>query len=571
MSENKNIKTPETKKENTGKKFNISESKLAIMITAGILVLAILTTSVIALVNAIKNDAWFNYLKSDLDKYVEVSGDYKDFTLNLDIAKPKDIEVDVAVMTLLNSNKDSAKWRDITPGSSFTLGVGDAVDIYYRGYIIDDNGKEVAVGNMSNFGDANPYTLVLGSGSFIPGFELNMVGLSTDDTNIFTTIKTGKPFADQIAYVSYTRTIGGDANTKVTVTNERIDLSRDDIDAEYGENFKNTILGLDIGTKVSLPSKLDGKDYFYTDLVVNFVTKCETKHFTVECYFPYDYSTENLRNETAYFEVYVNKVVDYTTYNDKPGLSAFDDEFITKLAGEEKLGVTLDVLNTYEGTTLAEKYYAYANKTLMDAYEDEYNTLIREEVVAYFRSIFKGVKYPASKVEDIYNEYYATVSDSYNTNGGQITNSYGSSTTYDTLDKYAVAYLGLQTGTNWKTYLVSLAQDAVKERYIMFYILRAENLVPTEAEFEKKVAEVTNTIVEEYVAYCLNYEGKTKDSFETEAEYQEYYNNCKKQVLANYDKTYFEESAYFELLMEAATKWPKVVTLDERRAYPSSK
>ena len=565
MSENKNIKTPEAKKENTGKKFNISESKLALVITAGILVLAILVSSAIFLINAIKNEAWFNYLKADLDKYVEVSGDYKDFTVNLDIAKPKDIDVDVAIMSLLNSNKDSAKWREISVGSKFTLGVGDAVDIYYRGYLLDEDGKEIAVDGMSNFGDANPYTLVLGSGSFVPGFEYNMVGLNIEDTNVFTTIKTGKPFFDQIAYVSYTRTIGGDNNTKVTVTNARIDLSREDIDAEYGKNFKDTILGLDIGTKVTLPSKLDGKDYFYTDLVVNFVTKCETKHFTVECYFPYDYSKEDLRNETAYFEVYVNKVKDYT---DVP---EFNDEFINKLAEEEKLGVTLDVLNTYEGANLVEKYYAYANKTLMDAYEEEYNTLLREEVVAYFRSIFKGVKYPASKVEEIYNGYYETVSDSYTTSGGKITNSYGSSTSYDTLDKYAVAYLGLQTGTNWKTYLISLAQDAVKERYIMFYILRAENLIPTDAEFDKKVTEMTNTIVEEYVAYCLSYEGKTKDSFKTEAEYQEYYDSCRKQVLANYDRDYFEESAYFEILMELATKWPKVVTLDERRAYPVSK
>ena len=478
MSENKKIKTPETNKENTAKKFNISESKLALVITAGILVLSILVSSIIALISAIRNDAWFNYLKSDLDKYVEVNGDYKDFTVNLDIAKPKDIEVDVAVISLRNSNKDSAKWREITSGSKFTLGVGDAVDIYYRGYLLDEDGKEIAVDGMSNFGDANPYTLVLGSGSFVPGFELNMVGLNTEDTNIFTTIKEGKPFVNQIAYVSYTRTIDGDANSKVTVTNARIDLSRDDIDAEYGENFKSTILGLDIGTKVSLPSKLDGKDYFYTDLVVNFVTVCETKHFTVECYFPYDYTKENLRNETAYFEVYVNKVVDYT---DVP---EFNDEFINKLTQEEKLGVTLDVLNTFEGANLVEKYYAYANKTLMDAYEEEYKTLLREEIVAYYRTVFKGVKYPASKVEEIYNEYYASVSDSYNTNGGKITNSYGSSTTYDTLDKYAVAYLGLQTGTNWKNYLISLAQDSVKERYMMFYILRAENLIPSDADFE---------------------------------------------------------------------------------------
>lgn len=565
MSENKKINTPETKKENTEKKLKISESKLAIMITAGILVLAILVTSIIALVGAIKNEVWFDYLKADLDQYVEVNGSYKDFTINLDIAKPREIDIDVAVLSLLNNNKDSKKWREISSGSAFTLGAGDSVDIYYRGYILDEDGKEIAVDGMSNFADASPYTLVLGSGSFVPGFELNMVGLNTGDTNIFTAIKNGKPQENQIAYVSYTLTVDGDSNKKTTVTNARIDLSREDIDAEYGENFKKRILGVDIGTKIELLSSLNGKTYAYTDLVVNFVTECEDKHFTVECYFPYDYSKETLRNETAYFEVYVNKVIDYT---DVP---TFDDEFITKLAGEDKLGVSLDTLNTYEGANLVEKYYAYATKTLEDAYNEEYEALLKEEIISYYRGIFKGVKYPGSKVEEIYNEYYNTVADSYNTNGGKITNSYGSSTTYDTLDKYAVAYLGLQTGTNWKTYLVSLAQDAVKERYIMFYILRAENLIPGDAEFEQKLKEVISDIIDEYVDYSLSYEGKTKDSFETEAEYQEYYENCANTVRSNYDNDYFVESTYFELLMDKAITWPTVVTLDERRAYPVSK
>jgi hypothetical protein len=565
MSENKKNKTTENKKVNNENRTKISESKLALMITAGILVLAILTTSIIVLVNAIKNDAWFDYLKSDLDDYVEVNGSYKDFTLNLDIAKPKDIDVDVAVLKILNSNKNKDKLRYITPGSNFTLGAGDSVDIYYRGYILDENGKQIAVDSMSNFADANPYTLVLGSGSFVPGFELNMVGQKTGDSNIFSVIKTGKPKENQIAYVSFTRVIDGDANTKTTVTNLRIDLSRDDLDAEYGDNFKMRLLGLDIGTKVTLPSKIDGKTCSYTDLVINFVTECEDKHLTVECYFPANYSKAEFRNETAYFEVYVNKVTDYT---DVP---EFNDELIKKLAEDKKLGVTIDELNKHEGATLVDKYYTYSNKLLMDTYENEYETLLKEKIIQHYRTIFKGIKYPGAKVEEIYKEYYSRVVDAYNTSGGKITNNYGSSTTYDTLDKYAVAYLGLKTGTDWRVYITGLAQDAVKERYIMFYILRSENLLLSKDGFEKKVEDVKAQLLQEFVDYSLNYEGKTKDSFKTEAEYQSYVDDCAEKLYSNYDNDYFEDSAYFELLMDAAVKWPKVVTLDDRRSYPVSK
>ena len=560
MSENKN--TNVTKEEKVSK-AKISEKNLAIIITAALLAVIAIATAVVFVVQAIKSDAGFDYLKSDLDKYIEFTSDYKNLSFDLDIAKPKDIDADVALLKLQAAAKTGNGKEKVLDGYSWEIGAGDSVGIYYRGYIIGADGEQIAVDGMSNFGDANPHTLVIGSGSFIPGFEFNMVGLKTDDTNRFEKITTGKPEIGQIAYVSYTRTDPTNSNSKVTVTNERIDLSRTDIDEVYGENFAKTITATAIGTKVQLLTKIDGKDYSYTDLVVNFVTECETKHFTVECYFPYNYQKENLRNENAYFEVYVNKFVDY----DAPELN---DEFIKKQIEDKKITVTEQELAEYEGETLVDKYVAYYNEQLMESYEKEYETLLRDRVVEVLRSISKAKKYPGGKVDEIYEDYYNTVNDSFITNEGKITNNYGSSNTYQTLDTYAVAYLGLQTGADWKAYILGLAQDSVKERMMLFYLVRNENLVPTKDEFKDLVNETRENTIAEYTAQYLAYLGKTKDEYTAE-EYAEFEVQCRKEVLNYYTDEYFEETTYYELLLKEAMNWVDVTTLDERRAYPIDK
>ena len=106
MSENKNI---ETKKEKAEGGAKISPRNLAFIITAAILVVIIIATSIVFIVNAIKNDAGFSYTKSDLSKYFEFTESYKDFTVEVDIAKPKDIDVDVIILQLLCQNKNDTE------------------------------------------------------------------------------------------------------------------------------------------------------------------------------------------------------------------------------------------------------------------------------------------------------------------------------------------------------------------------------------------------------------------------------------------------------------------------------
>ena len=557
MSENVNVK-----KENTEGKLKISEKNLAIIITAAILAVVAIATAIVFVVNAVKNDSGFNYLKSDLHKYIEFPEDYKSFTVNLDIAEPKDIDVDVALLKLLASAKEgSGNEKDLSV-KSYEIGAGDVVSIRYRGYILGEDGKQIAVDGMCNFADASSYSLTIGSGSFVPGFELDLVGKLTGDSNKFEKITTGKPKANQIAYVSYSRIETSGSTTKtVTVTSERIDLSRDDIDAIYGENFKSTLMSTEIGTAVKLPTSVGDVSYGYSDLTVKFVTECEDKHLTVECYFPYNYSKEELRNETGYFEVYVDKFEDYT-------VPTLDDEFLKKKIEDKTLKVSLETLEGYTGASLVEKYRAYAEETLMKDYEEEYDLLLLEEILQYYRDNTKVKKYPGVKVNELFDEYYNQINDSYITSGGKITNSYGSSNTYQTLDTYAVAYLGLTGGADWQAHIRGEAESAVKERLILYYIVRYENLIPSETEFKTLVAQTKEMLVEEYIEQYLAYEGKTAEDYD---DYDAFVQQCRDDLFGYYDEAYFEESTYLEIMKAEVLTWPEVVTLDDRRAYPQEK
>lgn len=206
----------------------------------------------------------------------------------------------------------------------------------------------------------------------------------------------------------------------------------------------------------------------------------------------------------------------------------------------------------------------------MENYEKEYETLVRDRIVEILRSISKAKKYPGGKVDEVYDDYYNTVNDSFITNEGKITNSYGSSNTYQTLDTYAVAYLGLQTGADWKAYILGLAQDSIKERMMLFYLVRNENLIPAKDEFKDLVNETREESIAKYTAQYLAYLGKTKEEYTAEA-YAEFEAQCRKEVLSYYTDEYFEETTYYELLLKEAMNWVDVTTLDERRAYPIDK
>lgn len=560
----KTEKSSETKK--SVKK--LSEKNLAVVITAAILAVVIIATGLIFMINWIRKDGGFDYMKSDLSKYVELAKEYKDFEISIDIAKPKEIEIDVAILSLLRGDKsEKANYGGSLITSPHKIGPGDVVHIWYRGYLLGEDGEQISLGGMTNFTGSTPAELEIGSTNFILGFEYNLVGKSTGDSAKFEKITEGRPTEEQVAYVSFTRITEKDEKTKTTQANVRIDLSRDDIDEEFGKGVKERILLSLIGSsKIDFGAEnSEGKTYNYTDFKVDYVTECEKNPLVIEAYFPYDYSTAELRNETAYFEVYFDGMVDF----DAP--EVFDDEYLKKKIEDKKINISIETLNEYEGATLVEKYRNYGKKALNDIYEEEYNEKVESAIWDYLNKNSKGLKYPEIKVEEIYNEYLSDIQKQFDSSGGQVYNQYtGSSSTYQTLDTYAPAYLGLSSSADWRAYIVSLAQNLVKERMILYYLIQKENLVPNADVLKKEIEDTKQEYLDEYIQQYLDYEKKTKDDYTAE-EYAAFVEARRGEIFSYYDDAHFTETAHYNIAMETIMTWPKVKTLDDRRAYPVEK
>ncbi len=537
---------------------------LAIAITAAVLALIFIIGVVFIVIDSLNRheDENFDYLTSDLSKYITMDAkNYKDYKVSLQVAKPHDIDVDVTILNLLYSKRGEP-----VDGKSYSSGkitAGDKVSIYYRGYLKDKDGKEEFVDNMCNFANAAAADLEIGSNSFVPGFELDLVGTEFTSANQFVKITEGKPKDGQILYISYTKQLKGSTgnNDKTTVTAERIILDTDDIDKKYGTGFEERLRGLNIkGDGVAFESTIDGKTYNFTDVKIDFATECEKEgtYFVVECYFPYDYQTTTLQNRTAYFEVYVNGIIEYEA-------PEFNDKFIEENLGKDDFGVTKEDLDEYEGS-YTEKMRAFIKDLLDEDYKEAYESALEEAMWNHYHNENVAVvkKYPKKKVEAIYNEYYNDVIYQYEQSGGTITNALGSSTTCDSIDEYAVIYLGLEYSENkdWKGTLYSMSESLVKERLVLYYIMRAENLVPTPAALNEQVTASKQEYLDEYIdQYLAEYKDK-KENYD-DAGWKEFVEERKSELYEYYDDAYFTEIAYYEIALEEFLKWPNVTTLDD--------
>ena len=570
MSENKKKVNEKVAKENNKKateeqkeKKGISQHHLPFIITAAILVVVLIGASIFAVVDVVGQDRNFNYLKSDLSKYIEFKDSYKNFTVNVDIASPREDDVKISILNMLYSDRAETP---LYGGEKINYGVitpGDEVYVWYRGYLVGDGDEKTVVAGLSNFGNAEPLKLGIGSNESFPGFELNLVNVDTKNYSRFEKITSGAVKEGQIAYISYTKTKGDDKSTKVQESNVRIDFS-EDIDATYGAGFAEKIMGLEIGKKVDISSTIDSTVYNYTDLTVNFVTECENNPIKVDAYVAYDYSVPTLRNENLVFEIYVDGIVVYDT-------PEFNDEYLKKKIEDEELNVTLEELEKLGKDSLTANYYAYSENLMKEIYEEEKRALVESEVWAYFAEISTALKYPKSKVDEVYEDYVDDIVDQFVNSGGYIYNyATGKYVTCKTFDEYAPIYLGLAGTSDWKAEVYKQSESFIKERMVMFYILKAENLLPSEEKLMAERDEIFQEYLDEAIKQYLDYHGKTREDY-TDEEYEEVVKECHDVVFFNFEENYFIIRAYYNILAEEAVEWPEVVTLDDRRAYPQDK
>lgn len=567
--QNKNLSYGKSK--TAGRKL---EAKAIVMIVvSAILAITLLVGVVLIFFNHAKEEEErdFDYLTSDLSKYITISSDkYKNYTVDLKIAKPKAIDVDVTLLNLLKSKKGPAINNAVAQFSG-KIEAGDIVNIYYRGYTLDENGKEVYVDNVCNFGNKNAsgvYTyasLEIGSNQFVPGFELGLAGKEFSSQNNFVRITSGAVKEGQIVYITYTRQLDGStaSNDKITRSAERIVIAdgKEKIDAKYGVGFYDMLMGLNVGSAetTTFSGVVDGKKYNYKDIKIDFATECEKEgtYFLVECYFPYDYGFANLNNKTVYFEVYVQSMADYES-------KTLTNEFIEENLTDKDFGVTAEDLEEFEGDRISQ-LRQYIQKLLDEDYEELLREKIEEAMWNHYHS--EGVaavsKYPQIKVDAIYNEYFDDVLYQFEQSGGVITNVLGESKTCESVEDYAIIYLGLEYAENkdWRDVLRKMSENLVKERLILFYIMRNENIMPTAEELAAKKKEVEDEYLEEYI-YQYSEQYSVDKSTYSDEKWAEFKAERYKELHDYYDDAYFTEITYYEIGLDAFLAWPTVTTFD---------
>lgn len=571
-------------------KTKLTPKAIALIATAAALAVVIIVSSVLLIVDAVNNkrNASFDYLTANLNEYVSIAEkDYKNYKVSLEYADPHDVDLDVVLLQLVSGDRGALVDSGLL-SNKYTVYPGDVVKIWYRGYIYDEDNNPVYVDGLSNIADDEPKSLTIGSGAFPPGFELGLVGKCPLEQEKLVKITSGEVKENQVVYVNYTRLVegGNEAKDKVTASAQRIDLSTD-VDEIYGVGFKAALLNAaTIGSTeaIEFSVTLNGKKHNYTNTVVKFATECEKsdKVIKVDCYFPYSHgangsASAQLRNENATFEVYIDYVQHYelaenVSWDSENKTYVISDAYIESKLGEDT--ITREELDTFSGDSLVEKYKSYLLKRIEDSYAEEYRELLEAAIWVQLKSKAVIKKYPEAKVKKIYDEYIDDVYLQFENSGGVVEDPYtGATTTYETVDEYAVAYLGLSSSSNknWKAHLNELARDLVAERLILFYLLdEIDGIMPTSEELEARKESIKAEYISEYVDQYLEYEGKTKDDF-TEDEYREYVEERKTEILGFYDDDHFTETAYYDIALDTLVTYPEVSTYNDRRAFPFNK
>ena len=498
------------------------------------------------------DDPTFDYLSSDLSKYISLPTEkYKDVALTVNTARPREIDVDVAILKALYSerSKEAGEYYEYPKGVEITA--GDEVSIYYRGYLLDGDGNEVFSPNMCNYTSASPSTLGIGSGQFVPGFELGLVGKDPADFGTLTKVTDGTPTEDSCVYISYKRTSDGSVET---VSTYRVDMSAD-VDSLLGEGAYAMLLGSKVGDRIeNFETAVDGKPCTYSYITLQLVTY-EPSPITVEVYFPYSYSVESLRNVTAYFDVYVTGVRVYDT-------PEYNDAYVEKILSGEDPPVTRETLEACEGATLAEKYRAYAWEALNTAYE---STKRRETETAIWQYLTAEgtaeiLAYPKAPVKQYYDGYLEDLKEEYNASSGLVYDQYtGSYRNCKSFEEYCKVYIGTSA---WREYLLDLSKSIVKERLILHTILRAEGLTLTEEEHAAAVDAMRESYLDDYIEKYLDREGKSREDY-TDEEYEKLLEDSRALIDDYYGDSFFEETVYYEHGMKTIIGYFRVSTLDK--------
>ena len=473
MAANKNKKNVKKKAEPMSKR-----KKIILISVSAVLAAVAIAGFIIGLVNIINAGKTLDFMNDDLSKYVYISEeDYKNYEVNIPLITVEEDDVKREINKLLVKNKsENARFEGSAVNSpEFAITLGDVVNIYYRGYVTDENGVEKELENATNF-NSSQYELEIGSGTFIEGFEEGLIGVILNQKEPSFVTK-GTVRKDDIVYISYEAILSnGDTEKKSGV---RVELGNAGTDALFGEGFSDFLSGKTLGEEIKdqfFKKPGESIDTLYSKIKIEYAVRCETEPITVKAQFPANYGEKSLRGLEVTFDVYPYSAVIYNT-------PEWNDAFIT-----DKLKETAESLASYEGATLTEKYENKLREELMLKAEMTNDELVEELMWEHYKAKTVVKKLPKNEVDSMYRIYYKTVKDRYDTYSAY----------FQSLDDCARQYFSLSSNADWRAHIKGLAEQAIREKLVFYYIMREENIFPSDEEFKKLYDEELNSYVDYY-------------------------------------------------------------------------
>ena len=468
----------------------------------------------------------YDYFAEDLSQYISLDeSDYKGYKLTVKMTEVTDELVAEYIMYTLCQHRID---EPTSLGKSTPLSVGDVLEAWCRSYIIDENGKEieldVSAGELgkSGVGDTK---ITIGEGKLPIGAESALVGIVIADYPEMSEValKAGDVIGeDDVLYISSSVTTPAG---KKSYTNVRVDLSRTDLDSEFGEGFRAALLGkamTEDGTLASFTAL--GKDgrYVYDGVKIAYAYPKDAKCITVAGKLPHGYSDYDLACETVYYDIFP----EYFTAYEVPELDA---KFIN-----ETLKLTDETLAEYEGADTVEKYRAYVRAELTRQHEEELRAIGEEAMWYHYNDAAKVIAYPEDAVMEIYTKNITEIELLWESYRDQ----------YSTLDAFVYAYFSMPTGSDWRAMLRSDAEAEVKEKLVFYYIIRKENLIPT----EEKYRELFETIFDEFVVYYMD--DKTAEDYDSIDAYNAARAEAETTVMEYYGEEFFRHQVYYDYALD---------------------
>ena len=396
-----------------------------------------------------------------------------------------------------NLLSDAAEYTTVTEGE---IRDKDRVQLYYRGETLTADGWVDFIGG-SNYADGSPYSLVIGSGNFISGFEEALIGLGIGETSLKTVTSTSHVIGEDgitVAYISYSYTYTAEGGTvKRGTFRDRVDLSA--ASGRYaGTALLSDISGKNVGT--TLPDSYTVSFDITGDLVPEEITVTnvrithavtEERTYCLTVSFPTSYpSNPALAGVEARFHVVAIKVE--RPINPELTLSLITEKF--RVPVED---LTPFIPEDAEGTE-EEKLVAAFRPFVQDFLERRREEAIETAVISAFwerMDAFTPFRYPADLLTEAKASIRAQLESEYN----MYVASYGSTMT---LEEYVLSYYAVPAGvTDLEGFILGYAEKSVKQRMILYAIAAAEGLELTPAERAELCEETWQEMIDYYNDY----------------------------------------------------------------------